>query len=111
MNAWEIRSGSARISLSYHEKSGVINGDAVLCKLPVNNRDRILQYLLIENQSLKNLSFSVQDDTVILTLTMNDFSLNEDEGMEKLRELFSKADTFDNILVEQFNASWPDVVR
>ena len=42
---------------------------------------------------------------------MNDFSLNEDEGMEKLRELFSKADTFDNILVEQFNASWPDVVR
>ena len=66
MNAWEIRSGSARISLSYHEKSGVINGDAVLCKLPVNNRDRILQYLLIENQSLKNLSFSVQDDTVFL---------------------------------------------
>ena len=33
-NAWEIIEGSAQINISYHEKTGLITGDAFLCLLP-----------------------------------------------------------------------------
>ena len=109
-NAWLIKSGSASISISFHERSGMITGDAVLCKLPSNKRKSILEYLLRENEKLEHLSFSVESESVILSLVLNDHSINDDRGLDSLMDLFTKADTFDNILVEQFDASWPDSV-
>ena len=107
-NSWLVKSGSASISLNYHERSGMITGDAILCKLPANKRQSILEYLLRENEKLKYLSFSVEQDSVVLSLILNEHSLNDEQGLNNLMDLFSKADTFDNILVEQFDASWPE---
>jgi serine protease Do len=107
-NAWLIKSGSASISLNYHERSGMISGDAILCKLPNNKRKSILAYLLQENQKLDHLTFSVNEESVVLSLLLNEHSLNDDKGLENLMDLFTKADAFDNILVEQFDATWPD---
>lgn len=109
-NAWVIKSGSATISLSFHERSGMITGDAILCKLPSNKRKAIFEYLLRENEKLEHLSFSVEQESVVLSLVLNDHSLNDEKGLDSLMDLFTKADTFDNILVEQFDASWPDTI-
>ena len=104
-HAWMIQVGSATITLDYHEKSGMVNGEAVLCRLPEGKRFAIYEYLLKENQHLQHLSFSVHDAAVVLSLVINDITLHADAGLEKLKELFHKADYFDDYLIESFGAT------
>jgi len=105
-NAWEIRQGSATIMLSYHDKSGLLSADAILCELPKKDIKPLYEYLLRENYSNEALSFSVQEQDIVLSLLIFDRYLNEETGQALLQNLFEKADFYDNILVEQFGASW-----
>jgi len=105
-NAWEIREGSAKILITYHEKTGLISADAILCELPKENIKPLYEYLLRENFSNETLTLSVHEQDIILSLLIFDRYLNEETGMEKLRMLFEKADYYDNILVEQYGANW-----
>ena len=111
-NHWEIKEGSAKISLSYHEESGLIIGDAFLAQLPKKNIKPIYELLLRENYNLENLSFSVRGKDIILSLIVYDRYLNEETGGQLMNLLFEKADHFDNILVEKYGALWkndPDI--
>ncbi|MDH3244339.1 MAG: trypsin-like peptidase domain-containing protein [Saprospiraceae bacterium] len=105
-NHWEIKEGSAKISLSYHEETGLIIGDAFLAQLPKKNIKPIYELLLRENYNLENLSFCVRGKDIILSLIVYDRYLNEETGGQLMKHLFERADHFDNILVEEYGALW-----
>lgn len=105
-NAWEIRQGSAKITISYHEKTGLMSADAVLCQLPTDNIKPLYEYLLRENYQNSALCLSVNGQDILLSLLVYDRYLNETTGLQLLKNLFEKADYYDNVLVEQFGATW-----
>ena len=107
-NAWEVRQGSARIIITYHEKSGLISADAMLCQLPETQIKPLYEYLLRENYSNSAMTLSVSEQDILLSLLIYDRYLDEETGIEMMGELFQKADYYDNILVEQYNASWKE---
>jgi serine protease Do len=105
-NAWEIRHGSASIIITYHEKTGLLSADALLCELPKKDIKPIYEYLLRENHRNEGISLSVHEQDIVLSLLIFDRYLNEETGQAMLRELFEKADFYDNKLVEEFGAIW-----
>lgn len=106
-NCWEIQQGSAKINITYHDKSGLMAADAVLCQLPKENIKPLYEYLLRENFSTEALTLSVHEQDILLSLIIYDRYLNEETGMQALQRLFEKADYYDNVLVEQYGAQWP----
>lgn len=105
-NSWEIQEGSATINISYYEKNGLITGDAVMCTLPSTNILPLYEFLLKQNYKLHGLTFSVRSQDVILSLLIYDRYLNVQTGVQLFKHLFKTADDLDNILVEEFGASW-----
>lgn len=105
-NAWEIRKGSAKIAITYHEKSGLISADAVLCQLPERHIKRLYEYLLRENYSNSGMTLSVYEQDILLSLLIYDHYLDEETGAVLFNQLFERADYYDNVLVEQFDALW-----
>ena len=108
INCWEVYHGSAKIQLNYHEKSGMIMGDAFLCELPEVDKGEIYKYLLSENFKMERLTFSIHENMVVLSLILHDHALNHRGGLKYLKHLFQKADDYDNILIERFKAKWLD---
>ncbi len=107
-NNWEIHQGSAKINITYHEKTGLIIGDAFLCNLPKDNIKPLYEYLLKQNYQIEGLTFSVNPhgQDIILSLMIYDRYLNVATGVQLFKHLFEKADHFDNILVEKYGARW-----
>ncbi|MCB0651215.1 MAG: trypsin-like peptidase domain-containing protein [Saprospiraceae bacterium] len=105
-NNWEIKQGSAQINIFYHEKSGLITGDAYLCLLPKSDIEHLYEYLLKQNGKMDGLNFSVKDQDVILSLLIFDRYFNVETGLKLFENLFAKADYYDNILVDKFGAFW-----
>lgn len=107
-NSWEIEEGSATIKITYNEQTRFIVGDAHLCRLPRKNIGEIYEFLLKVNYKLDNLVFSVQNQDVILSFIIYDEYFSHKSGLEIFKNLFDKADEYDNILVEEFGAIWKD---
>ncbi len=105
-NNWQIQEGSAKITIAYYEKEGLITGDAFLCTLPKKKIKPLYEFLLKQNYELEGLTFSVKGNDIILSLIIYDRYLNNDTGLELFRHLFEKADHFDDILVDNFGAFW-----
>ncbi len=105
-NAWEIRQGSARIDISYYEKTGLITGEAYLCLLPKDNIQAIYEYLLRQNYEMEGLTFSVRGQDIVLSLLIYDRYLNADTGLQLFSKLFEQSDFYDNYLVDNFGAVW-----
>jgi serine protease Do len=107
-DAWEIVQGSAKIFITYHEKSGLMSADAVLCQLPKEKIQDVYIYLLRQNYENEALTLSLHEQDIILSLLIYDRYLNEETGTTLLRDLFEKADYYDNKLVEEFGATWKE---
>ncbi len=105
-NMWEVIEGSAKVYLTYHEESGLIIGDSFLAQLPADQLGKIYEYLLRENHSLENLSFSIKGRDIILSLIIYDRYLNVESGELQMKRLFTMSDHYDNILVEEYGAIW-----
>lgn len=105
-NNWELRQGSAKISIAYYEKNGLITGDAYLCHLPKQNIQALYEYLLKQNYLMEGLTFSVKGQDIIISLLIYDRYLNEDTCLKLFTHLFEKADHYDDILVDEFGATW-----
>ena len=103
---WDIERGSATISISYFEKNGLIIGDAYLCFLPSYKNTSLLKYLLEQNNYLDGLSFGIKESQIVLSLIMFDRHLHHETALKRINYLCSKADEYDNILVERFGAVW-----
>lgn len=105
-NAWEIKQGSATIVITYHDKSGLLSADALLCELPKKDIKPLYEYLLRENYTNEALTLSVHEQDIVLSLLIFDRYLNEETGQAMLANLFEQADFYDNKLVEEYGASW-----
>ena len=92
--------------ICYHDKSGLISADTVLCELPKQNIKPLYEYLLRENFSNEGMTLSLNGQDIVLSLLIFDRYLNEDTGKEMLAKLFEKADFYDNLLVEKYGAVW-----
>jgi serine protease Do len=101
---WEIVNESAKIMVSYHEDSGMIAGDAVMCSLPKEKIKEIYIYLLQQNWVLEGLSFSIRNNDIILSLLMFDHYFKQETGKENLQKLFQLANHYDDILIREFGA-------
>jgi len=106
LNSWEVRRGSAYIRISYHEDTGLIMGDAYLCTIPKSNILSVYNMMLKENYTLDGLTFSVKGQDIILSLLIYDKYFDDQTSKSFFNTLFEKADHYDNILVEQYGASW-----
>jgi serine protease Do len=105
-SGWEIKQGSAQIDVAYHAQTGLIMCDAHLCTLPKKNIQYLYEYLLRENYENNGFHFSVVGQDVVLSLLIFDKYLNEEVASELLKNLFEKADYYDNILVEKYGGVW-----
>lgn len=105
-NSWEIRQGSARINVAYHQQNDLILCDAYLCTLPKENIKALYEYVLRENYRNEGITLSIRGQDIILSLLIHVRYLREDIGVKLLSNLFEKADLYDNILVEEYGAKW-----
>ncbi len=103
---WEVKEGSATVNIYYHEKTGLIIGDAYLCSLPEQDSNPLYEYLLKQNYEIEGLTLSIKGQDIVLSLLIYDRYLNMDTGMRMIRRFLEKADYFDNILVENYGATW-----
>lgn len=107
-NYWEITQGSANINITYYEKNGLITGDAYLCLLPKVNIKPLYEYILRQNYEIEGLTLSIKGQDIIISLLIYDRYLNGETGLKLFEHLFERADFYDNILVEQYGASWKE---
>ncbi len=100
-NYWEIEEGSALIRIAFDESSGYIKANAVLCKLPDEEKNNIYEYLLMENNYLKGLSFSIQQENIVLAMMqIHETDLHIKTAVKLFKYLFYKADDYDDTLIE-----------
>ncbi len=103
---WEVEQGSAKISITYYEKTGLIIGDAYLCNLPPKDIKPLYEFLLRQNYENEGLTFSVKGQDIVLSLLIYDRHLNKETGIKLIKHLFERADYYDDILVDQYGAIW-----
>jgi serine protease Do len=58
--------------------------------------------MLKENYTLHNKLFSLQGDSIVLSSLLYDLDLTVESGEAMFRELFQRADFYDNLLIEQY---------
>jgi serine protease Do len=107
-NVWTVWHGSANITTTYDETSGIIIADARLCRLPKNQIAAIYEFLLRENYQTQRLVFSVKEQYIILSFIMFDRYLTTQNMHHSFEQLIEKADHYDNLLVENFGAIWAE---
>lgn len=103
---WYVERGSAGIKISYHEKSGLIEGDAYLVQLPDDNIDQLYKFLLQQNYEMDGLTFSVKSNHVVLSLLVYDQYFDHVVSSKLFKKLYETADHFDDVLVNDFQAKW-----
>ena len=101
-NRWEVEKGSARIRITYNSDNYFIISDAHLCQLPKQNINPLYSYLLRENYTLRGKLFSTQGDNIVLSSLIYDPELTVESGTDLFKDLFERADYYDNILMEQY---------
>ncbi len=104
MNTWELENGSAKIKIIYNTETKFVVADAWLCNLPKENILNVYEYLLKENYDSEGLVFSVNNQAILLTFISFEDDLLIDTGCELLKNLMYKADYYDDILIEKFQA-------
>lgn len=103
---WKVQQGSSKIDITYRKESGLIIFDAFLCTLPNNKIKPLYEYMLHENYNDDEINLNVYNEDIILSLLVYDRYLKEDIAIKMIKKLFEKADLYDNIFVEKYEAKW-----
>jgi len=103
-NNWSVKEGTAKIKINYNPDNYFVAGDAYLCQLPADMSQikTLYQFLLQENYKLDGLVLSCVKQNIVLSCIMYDLDMTKDAGIEMLRDLFQKADHYDNVLEKEF---------
>lgn len=103
-NNWSVKEGAAKIKINYNPDNYFVAGDAYLCQLPTDTtRIRPLyKFLLEENHGLEGLVLSCVKQNIVLSCIMYDQDMTKEAGIEMFRDLFQKADYYDQLLEKEF---------
>ena len=103
-NNWSVKEGTAKIKINYNPDNYFIAGDAYLCQLPSDSSKikPLYQFLLQENYQLDGLVLSCVKQNIVLSCIMYDMDMNKETGIEMFRDLFQKADHYDQLLEKDF---------
>lgn len=104
-NKWEVKEGSAKIKISFNTETFFISGDAYLCQLPENPAmiSSLYNFLLEQNYSHSNgLVLSCVGQNIVLSAVLFDLDVSKEIGLSMFRSLFTKADEYDDLLINKF---------
>jgi serine protease Do len=103
-NNWSVKEGSAKIKIAYNAENFFIAGDAYLCQMPSDPAKikPLYQFLLEENYRTNGLVLSCVKQNIVLSSIMYDLDMNKDTGAATFRNLFKKADDYDDLLKKEY---------
>ncbi len=108
MGAWQVKRGSATITILYHEMESLILVQSALCQLPKDNIKAIFEYILRENYQLNGMSLTIHEQDIVLNMMIYDRYFYPETALKAFEMMFENADKYDTILVEQFGATYKD---
>jgi serine protease Do len=105
VNNWSVKEGSAKIKIAYNAENYFIAGDAYLCQMPadVSKIRPLYQFLLQENYRINGLVLSCVKQNIVLSCLIYDLDMTKEAGVESFRNLFKKADDYDDFLKKEFS--------
>ncbi|MGZ5285718.1 MAG: trypsin-like peptidase domain-containing protein [Flavisolibacter sp.] len=103
-NNWSVKEGSAKIKVNYNPENFFVAGDAYLCQLPKDpaHIKPLYLFLLNENYNLDSLVLSCVKQNIVLSCIMYDLDMTREAGIEMFRDLFQKAEYYDQLLEKEF---------
>lgn len=104
-NKWEVKEGSAKIRITYNTDTFFISGDAYLCQLPEDSQKikTLYKFLLEQNDGeIDGLVLSCVNQNIVLSGVIYDLDMSKESATKLFRNLFRKADDFDNILINEY---------
>jgi len=107
VNSWGVKEGSAKIKITYNPDNYFIAGDAYLCQMPADAAQikTLYQYLLQENYNTLGLVLSCVKQNIVLSRIMYDLDMTKDGGVQAFRNMFQKADYYDDILKREYGCT------
>jgi serine protease Do len=104
VNNWSVKEGSAKIKIMYNAENFFIAGDAYLCQMPsdIAKIKMLYQFLLQENYKTNGLVLSCVKQNIVLSCIMYDLDMNKETGADTFRNLFKKADDYDDFLKKEY---------
>jgi serine protease Do len=107
VNTWTVKEGSAKIKITYNAENYFIAGDAYLCQMPtdVTKIKPLYQYLLQENYRMEGLTLSCVKQNIVLSCIMYDLDMTKETGAHSFRNLFQKADYYDDFLKNEYGCT------
>jgi serine protease Do len=103
-NNWSVKEGAAKIKINYNPENYFVAGDAYLCQLPsdTNMIRPLYSFLLNENYHLNGLVLSCVKQNIVLSCIMYDLDMTKENGIQMFRNLFQKADYYDQLLEREY---------
>jgi len=107
LNNWSVKEGSAKIKITYNAENFFIAGDAYLCQMPSDGTKikPLYQFLLEENFRVNGLVLSCVRQNIVLSCIMYDLDMTKEHGAESFRNLFQKADYYDDFLKTEYKCT------
>jgi serine protease Do len=105
VNVWTVKAGTAKIKITYNAENFFIAGDAYLCQMPsdATKIKPLYQFLLQENFRMNGLVLSCVKQNIVLSCIMYDLDMTKEHGAQAFRNLFQKADYYDDYLKTEFS--------
>ena len=103
-NNWSVKEGMAKIKINYNPDNYFVAGDAYLCLLPSDTSQikPLYKFLLEENHKMDSLVLSCVKQSIVLSCIMYDLDMTKEAGIEMFRDLFQKADYYDQLLEKEY---------
>jgi serine protease Do len=107
VNNWTVKEGSAKIKIVYNAENYFIAGDAYLCQMPTEGAKikPLYQFLLEENYRTEGLVLSCVKQNIVLSCIIYDLDMTKESGVDAFRNLFQKADHYDDFLKSQYSCT------
>jgi serine protease Do len=105
-NNWTVRENAAKIKINYNSENFFVAGDAYLCQLPADTTKikPLYKFLLDENFGMKDsLVLSCVKQSIVLSCIMYDLDMTKETGIQMFRNLFQRADYYDQLLEKEYD--------
>ena len=102
-NNWEVQEGKATIKVRFNPENLFVTCDAFLCQLPKENIGDLYEFLLRENKKMKYTLFSVNGNDIVIGAVFYETDVERTIGKKIFKSVFKEADTYQKLLIEEFD--------